>query len=432
MPKRTEKQIRIDRLYLDLQNPRHEPFETQAETIHALCGNEQVPQLARDIAKYGISPLDRFGVVIDHQTNGDDTTYVVAEGNRRLCALKLLTDPASAPGDKQEYFESLAEQWTPILKLPCVIFDDEGDLDVWLKRRHHGPAGGIGQKAWNADQKARNSGTTSRNRVALGFLDYAEKQALISATDRQGKLTTVQRFLGNPEMRATFGIDVSDPNAVQRTRTPEDFRILSERLIADMLAGNQKVHSRKNKAHIEAYARELETLEGLSGERVEPAPLSADTKPEKPTPPRRPRRPRKPQWIPGNQEITTKLIELGISKLQSLYYSICNVRLRDHTPLLAVGVWSFLETLTAAAGRTANQSFPDFLSNHRLINTYGLGDRKQVKPLHDALRRIADYGNATKHHDTAAAYNADQLINDMESLGALIVKVIDNAIANKQ
>ncbi len=104
--------------------------------------------------------------------------------------------------------------------------------------------------------------------------------------------------------------------------------------------------------------------------------------------------------------------------------------LQENTPLLAVGVWSFFETLTAQAGRNPNTDFHGFLSQARLTG-YGLGNKQQINPLREALKRILHYGNTTKHHDTAAAFNGDQLANDMDTLGNIILKLIKDAITQK-
>lgn len=76
-------------------------------------------------------------------------------------------------------------------------------------------------------------------------------------------------------------------------------------------------------------------------------------------------------------------------------------------------------------GRSSNTDFVSFLSLNRLQG-YGLGDKKKVKPLRDALQSIQRFGNTTKHHDTSAAFNGDQLANDMETLTELILKCIQD------
>ena len=337
-----------------------------------------------------------------------------------------------APADQKDYYENLAAKWTPRVELPCVIFEDIEDRDIWLQRRHHGAASGKGQKDWNPEQQARHSGAGSRNRVALAFLDYAEDANLISAADRAGKLTTVQRFFGNAEMQATFGLDTSNPEHLSRTRKEDDFLLLTRQFIADLIARDPRVNSRKNKADIESYARELNTLEDLSDERVDPEPLLSDPQKRKQTRRTRPSKPGRRSTIPWSDDVRDALTVLGNWKLQNLYYSICSVQLKEHTPLISVGIWSFFETLTARAGRREGQSFLDFFDNNRLINQYQLETKLQVKPLREAVARILHYGNTTKHHDSVATFNSDQLANDMESLGDLIVKVVEDAIAQKK
>ncbi len=430
-PKRIERTIPLDRIFLNRKNPRHEPYRTQLQTIKWLCAKEEVLQLARDIAKYGLSPLDRFGVYKDHDTGGEDATFIAAEGNRRLCAMKLLTDPDLAPPGRQAYFEGLAKKWTPITQLPCIIFEDKKDLDIWLKRRHHGQAGGIGQKPWNADQKARHSGVGSRNQVALAFLDYAEREELISAEGRKRKLTTVQRFLSNPVMRETLGLDTHDPRKIARNRTEEDFNLLAQRFVLDMLGENPKINSRYNKANIEVYARELGSIEGQSNERIEPEPLMSGSSKPKSKRRQQPGKVKGPQRLPHQPEIESTLETLNSWKLRSLYRSICAISLQENTPILAVGVWSFFETLTALAGRDPGTDFYSFLSPQK-FSEYKLGTKRQTNPLRQAVRRILDYGNATKHHSTAAAFNGDQLANDLDSLEELILKIIEDAISQQK
>lgn len=430
--KRTEKIVPLERIFLNHENPRHEPYETQAQVIEYLCRHEDVPQLARDVVKHGLSPLERFALYLDanSQDNGE-ATYVVAEGNRRVCALKLLCDPDLAPPDKRAFFERLANGWDAIYELPSVIFEDEADLHLWLERTHHGPQGGIGRKSWNADQKQRHSGG-SKNKVALAVLDYAESKGFISVPDRKGKLTTVQRYLGNPLVREAMGLDISDPEEVCRDRPTEDFDLLIRKFISDLTGENPKVNSRSRKPEISTYAQELTAMEGQSRARIDPEPLASDIANKgKKERRRRPGKQRKPARLPYESGIMSKLKAMNSWKLQNLYNSICSISLQDHTPLLAVGVWSFFETLTAKAGRNDSTDFGSFLSANRL-QQYGLGDKRKTRTLRDAVARISGFGNTTKHHETAAAFNSDQLANDMETLKELILQCADDAIAQSK
>ena len=196
-PRRIEKTISIDRVFLHHENPRHEPYESQSQVIEYLCRHEDVYQLARDIVKHGVNPLERFAVFRDEDSDDDDAVYIIAEGNRRVCAIKLLSDPDLAPPSRRKEFERIGRDWSGIYELPSIVFEDRDDLNLWLERTHHGPQGGIGRKDWNAVQKQRHSGS-SKNRIALAILDYAEANKFISS---QGRKENLQPFRGTSEIR---------------------------------------------------------------------------------------------------------------------------------------------------------------------------------------------------------------------------------------
>ncbi len=348
----------------------------------------------------------------------------MAEGNRRLCALKLLADPDRAPARFRKGFASLAAERAPPKTFAAVVFDDEDEVRPWLERMHNGAYDGRGRRAWNSEQLQRYSGS-SKNKIAQAFLDYAEGAGLISPADRKGKLTTVQRFLGIDVFRETMGLDQANPDDLARTRPKADFEVIVRRFVRDLIEG-KAVNSRMNKPKIIEYARPLGSLPGVTATRTEPEPLSAvgdGAKPQKRTR-KTPRKPEKVRHIQYADEIASALKSYGNHKLESLYHSICSVELEAHTPLVCIGVWAFVETLTACAGRNDGTSFNDFLSNNRL-GTYGLSGSKTA--IRSALTRTQDYGNSTKHDALAATFNGDQVNNDLSVLKPLILKCIEDA-----
>ena len=196
--------IDFSQVFLDQENPRHDPFEDQDAVIDYLCNDERVLLLAKDIAKNGLNPLELFALLAD----GPDT-FVTAEGNRRLCALKLLNDPDLAPADLRNEFRQAAESWIPVDELFSIVFKSREEVRVWLDRIHAGFNEGRGRRQWSSEQKARNSGY-KKNDLAQIILDAGEKLGFIAATQRKGRLSTVQRYLSNPHMRNILGLDISD------------------------------------------------------------------------------------------------------------------------------------------------------------------------------------------------------------------------------
>lgn len=49
-------EVEVDRIFLDQENPRHKPYDTQSEVIEYLCTHESILSLARDIAANGLNP----------------------------------------------------------------------------------------------------------------------------------------------------------------------------------------------------------------------------------------------------------------------------------------------------------------------------------------------------------------------------------------
>lgn len=274
--------IDIGRIFLDLENPRHEQYETEAQVIDYLCRYENILPLARDIAQFGMNPMELLAIIPnDGEHSETEGGFMVAEGNRRLCALKLLDDPDRAPTKFRKQFDELAVAFNGIDELPCMVFPDRESVKMWLSRIHEGQQGGIGRKQWNADQTARHSGST-KNKIALALLDYAEGEGFISAEARKGKLTTVQRYLVSGAVRDALGIDATDTSNIRRNRPKAEFDMLLQRFLTDLLSGY--VNSRSNKEQHEAYAREIASTKEQSHERCAPEPFAATKPKERPKP----------------------------------------------------------------------------------------------------------------------------------------------------
>lgn len=90
MSRYTTKQIQLDELYLDEKNPRFivPPNPSQQSIVDYLIENEEVEQLANDIIKSGgLNAGERVIVTWENER------WIVLEGNRRICACKILMNP---------------------------------------------------------------------------------------------------------------------------------------------------------------------------------------------------------------------------------------------------------------------------------------------------------------------------------------------------
>lgn len=250
-----QEEINVLDIYLDSENPRHNPITDQIKIIETLVKKEKIKRLAKDIADIGISPIETIAVF-----KSESGQYVAIEGNRRLCALMLLIDPDKNSANS-DYFRRLASASKKIpTKITCTIFDSREEADVWIERKHQGEQDGIGTRSWNTKAKDRHYARKeqgSKNALAIALIDHAATLGYIDKEHEARIVTTAQRYLGNPYFRQTMGIVSSrtDPN-VKINAEREGFNAALKVFINDLLE-NKKVTSRSKKTDWEDYAQEL-------------------------------------------------------------------------------------------------------------------------------------------------------------------------------
>ena len=257
-------EVDVSRIYLDNINPRHDPIDNEPEIIAYLVGREYVRPLAKDIADQGTtSPLERFALIPHEKVSG---AYVTAEGNRRLCALKLLADPEKAPNDSHKrYFRELKSRMrTRVRVIDAVIFPTRAQANHWLALRHEGPIGGVGTRSWDARQKERFSRRGGRaenpNTQASLLLEYGLERDLITQEAHDAiSVTTLTRFLKSPVFRNAMGLTTTRDLSIIVPQ--QEFDRVAQRFLNDAyddLRGTKRgVHSRTKKEDWERYTHRL-------------------------------------------------------------------------------------------------------------------------------------------------------------------------------
>ena len=158
MPNDTIQMLPLRQLELDRANPRlprdsasEEASETQL-LVHFLK-RYNLLELARSIADKGFTPRHAEALLVIAHTSKSEH-YVVIEGNRRLAALKLLTDAksrASAGAASSEWEELAAKASSKgVNTVPVVVYPDRGTLEDYLGFRHI-----TGPRPWRPEAKAR-------------------------------------------------------------------------------------------------------------------------------------------------------------------------------------------------------------------------------------------------------------------------------------
>lgn len=276
-------------LLLNRENPRHEPKRNQAEIIDYLLKDEQVYNLARHISANGTNPLEIVAVFPD-----DDGNLVVAEGNRRVCALQLLLDPGKAPGEQRSRFEALAKNGHFPEQILVAQFSEYEQARPWLKIIHDGEQDGVGRRRWRTEQKARFTEKASTSILAVRLLDYAIAAGFIAKEEKDSiSVTTMTRYLENPAVRGALGIATTATNPNVRVELPhERFGPIVSRFIEDARTG--VLTSRSKSAEWQAYAGNIEQEFDTRQSRTTPRPLDAAPKQAVAA----------PQRIPGKKSVT--------------------------------------------------------------------------------------------------------------------------------
>ena len=145
----------IDQLRPWSRNPRLNPEEQHVylvdfiEDIIQEDGDKaNFMELVRSIATNGFIPADPIVVWKDEKND----RYYVAEGNRRVLALKLLRDPDKAPREIRGTVTGLAKNWKRIDKIAVSIAPSLEAAEWYISQRNS--TSSI-QKPWSRLQQMR-------------------------------------------------------------------------------------------------------------------------------------------------------------------------------------------------------------------------------------------------------------------------------------
>lgn len=141
------RELRLDELALDLENPRFGLIDagSEPEALGILAGRADLRELWNSINERG---FERYEPLVAFQASDD--AYTVVEGNRRLAAVKTLRDPAQLAGSRLTPPEMTAIAEETTRTLPVVIVDRRDDADDYIGFKHiNGPS------TWGALAKAK-------------------------------------------------------------------------------------------------------------------------------------------------------------------------------------------------------------------------------------------------------------------------------------
>lgn len=237
------KSIPLSKLTVNIENPRFEMVGNQREAIITMLEDQQdkLVKLAEDIIDNGMNPAELV-ILVPHEKL--DKQFNVLEGNRRITALKLLSNPELIPEKHKSLlnkFKKLSESFVknPLEEINCAVFEDEKEAQRWIKLKHTGENDGVGTVTWNAQQKARfEERVEGKSSFALQILEFLGKQEEVD-DETKAKLKNVpssslQRLATDPDFRKTVGIDIKEGKITTRYEPKEVTKPL-KKVINDLL-----------------------------------------------------------------------------------------------------------------------------------------------------------------------------------------------------
>jgi len=274
------KSVLLENLLIDLQNPRYDPLANQHEAITTIVSEQgsKLLTLAEDIVtRGGLNPSELPMVI----PSGNDGTYMVIEGNRRLTALKLLLSPSllSSLGlsdNGMKKYKALQEEAKGKLsrEINCLIFPTREEARHWIYLRHTGENSGVGVVPWDGIQTQRFRGASP----ALQVIEFVKNSDYLDSETKKKlpkiAITNIERVINTTDARPFLGIDIKNNQLIFKAPEEEAIALLA-RMVSDVANKEIKVTDLDTKDQRIEYARKV-----ASHPIEKPSSSSPDPKPD--------------------------------------------------------------------------------------------------------------------------------------------------------
>jgi hypothetical protein len=202
-------EMNLSRLHFDPENPRLPQklidSHDELKVIDYMVRNGNIVELMQSIGETGYSVAEPLLVV---PRNNDPGNYIVVEGNRRLAALKLLSDPELTPLRKNVISDIVASAKNIPTEIPVILYSSRNDILDYLGYRHI-----TGVKDWGALEKARYL-----DQLYCSHIDSIGKDKIYSVlakmigsrTDYVAKLHTALKLYNKANDDVYYGAEIEE------------------------------------------------------------------------------------------------------------------------------------------------------------------------------------------------------------------------------
>lgn len=359
--------LKISDFLLDLKNPRLENAVDQNEALEQMLADqdEKLLELAEDIVSEGMSPIDRLLVI---KADAPSKKYIVLEGNRRIAALKILSNPAVLTGltvkdGLRKKFEVLSKRFTKASVEPLDAFavKDRLEGNRWIYLRHTGENDGKGVVGWKGLATARFRAEDP----ALQALEFVRSKGnlsndVLTKIEKNFPITTLDRLIRTPSVRSRIGLKLSG-NKLQTIVPAEEALKPLTKIVSDLATKAKTVSDLKSKKQQEDYVNGFSKAD-MADLTEEIDPISLDETKLQPKPPQKP----KPKPLAARTTIAPKNLALHISepRIAAIFRELCRMKADDFPNAGAVLLRVFLELSVDAILKRENISLTHTHNGH--------------------------------------------------------------------
>ena len=256
--------LRAEHLVLDNDNPRITHSDSQHQTLQRVVKDQKTKlvRLAESIVEHGLSPIEKLMVL---EVSAKPKRYIALEGNRRVAALRLLTNPAAMtgldmPDGMQRALERLAGVFdkSKVEPIECFEVQSREEGRYWIELRHNGEDQGRGIVSWKPVVAARfrkRDPTIQAFDMVMEHGGFSEDQA--EAIRSGFPLSTLKRLIESSDVRQAIGIAVKDGQLVTELPGAEVIKPL-RRMVLDIAEKKKTSRSFNKDSQMVDYVRGFE------------------------------------------------------------------------------------------------------------------------------------------------------------------------------
>lgn len=216
MELQTIKLVSISDILLDQENMRGAPTDNQQNAIRQMIDEQKVEllNLAEHILNNGLNPGEPLWVV---KSQEHKDKYIVAEGNRRITALKLLTVPSHASHMPwYSRMKVLSQQFLALGddKVQAIEYASMENARKWVAVRHMGTEKpGVAFKRWGNLEKARsrviiNHEDPTTSLLLIDFYKGYSPDSDMVIQEIEERATTFERLIDSRHLWELLGIKI--------------------------------------------------------------------------------------------------------------------------------------------------------------------------------------------------------------------------------